>query len=153
MRSFPISHDAAEPIGLRIERDDEALGLVTDLGYVNKRIVDQISGVDTLILEANHDVQMLRMGPYPWNVKRRIFSDVGHLSNEDAGEALVDILNSEGENVYLAHLSRENNLIELAELTVKGILHDAGLNVGKEVHLHETYPDRPTPLRRVKRKE
>lgn len=153
IETFPVSHDAAEPIGLRIEQDEEALGLVTDLGYVSKRIVDQISGVDTLILETNHDVEMLRMGPYPWNVKRRIFSDVGHLSNEDAGEALVDILNSDGENVYLAHLSRENNLIELAELTVKSILQDAGINVGKEVHLHETYPDRPTPLRQVKRKE
>lgn len=149
IESFPISHDAAEPIGLRVEHGDSSLALVTDLGYVNQRLVNQIDGVDTLIFEANHDVEMLRMGPYPWNVKRRIFSDVGHLSNEDAGDALINILHSNGEDVYLAHLSRENNLIELAELTVQNILHEAELKVGKDVHLHKTHPDRPTPLRRV----
>jgi phosphoribosyl 1,2-cyclic phosphodiesterase len=116
---------------------------------VNQRIIDQVTGSDTLILESNHDVEMLRMGHYPWNVKRRILSDVGHLSNEDAGEALAEILRGVGENVYLAHLSRDNNVCELAHLTVKTMLEEAGFQVGRHLHLWPTHEDRPTPMREV----
>ncbi|MBO2531316.1 Phosphoribosyl 1,2-cyclic phosphodiesterase [Planifilum fulgidum] len=150
IETFEVSHDAAEPIGFRFQRGNESLALVTDLGYVSRRIIDRVSGVDALIFESNHDVNMLRMGSYPWNVKRRILSDVGHLSNEDAGEALAEILAGNGEQVSLAHLSQENNLMELAHMTVRQFLEEADLNVGRDVHLWETYPDRPTPLRSVK---
>jgi phosphoribosyl 1,2-cyclic phosphodiesterase len=117
---------------------------------VSGRIKDQVSGADTLIWESNHDVEMLRMGSYPWNIKRRILGDTGHLSNEDAGEALAEILKGMGENVYLAHLSRDNNLSELAHLTVKNILEEAGLKVGRDINLWPTFDDRPTPIREVK---
>lgn len=150
VETIPVSHDAAEPVGFHFRQGEETLAIITDLGYVNQRITDQVSGVDTLIWESNHDVEMLRMGSYPWNVKRRILSDVGHLSNEDAGEALAEILRGMGEHVYLAHLSRDNNLSELAHLTVKNILEETGLQVGRDVHLWPTYDDRPTPLREVK---
>lgn len=150
IETIPISHDAAEPMGFHFRQQEEQLAIVTDLGYVNQRIIDQVTGVDTLIWESNHDVEMLRMGAYPWNVKRRILSDVGHLSNQDAGEALTEILRGVGEHVFLAHLSRDNNLSELAHLTVKNILEDTGLQVGRDVHLWPTYDDRPTPLRKVK---
>ncbi|SFI69346.1 MBL fold metallo-hydrolase [Thermoflavimicrobium dichotomicum] len=150
IESFPVSHDAAEPVGYALHVDNETIAVVTDLGYVSQRIIEKVSGADTLIWESNHDVEMLRVGSYPWNVKRRILSDIGHLSNEDSGEALVDVLHGKGEHVYLAHLSKDNNLSELAHLTVKEILEDAGLEVGKDVHLWETYADRPTPLRYVK---
>lgn len=150
--SFPVSHDAAEPMGFCFHSKEGRLGLVTDTGYINSRIVDKVAGCDALIFEANHDVNMLRMGAYPWNVKRRILSDVGHLSNEDAGEALLDILRGNGENVFLAHLSQDNNLSELAHLTVEGVLREQGLDVGRDVHLLETHPDRPTPLMTVSTK-
>ncbi|GGE05836.1 metallo-hydrolase [Marinithermofilum abyssi] len=153
IESFPISHDAAEPVGFCLHHGRETLGLVTDTGYVNRRIVDKVAGADALIFEANHDVEMLRMGAYPWNVKRRILSDVGHLSNEDAAEALLDILQGVGENVYLAHLSQDNNLTELAHLTVKDILQENGLRVGKDIRLQQTHPDRATPLRPVSTKK
>ncbi|MBA4494080.1 MBL fold metallo-hydrolase [Paenactinomyces guangxiensis] len=153
VESIPVSHDAAEPMGFQFrQKTDETLAVITDLGYVNQRITDQVTGVDTLIWESNHDVDMLRMGSYPWNVKRRILSDMGHLSNQDAGEALTDIVRGMGENVYLAHLSRDNNLSELAHLTVKNILEDTGLQVGRDVYLWPTYDDRPTPLREVRMK-
>jgi phosphoribosyl 1,2-cyclic phosphodiesterase len=149
VESFPVSHDAAEPVGYQLRQGKETLSIVTDLGYVNQRIIDQVTGSDTLILESNHDVEMLRMGHYPWNVKRRILSDVGHLSNEDAGEALAEILRGVGENVYLAHLSRDNNVCELAHLTVKTMLKEAGFQVGRHLHLWPTHEDRPTPMREV----
>jgi phosphoribosyl 1,2-cyclic phosphodiesterase len=153
IESIPISHDAAEPMGFSFHQAEESMAIITDLGYVNQRIIDKVSGVDTLVWESNHDVEMLRFGSYPWNIKRRILSDTGHLSNEDAGEALAEILRGVGENVYLAHLSKDNNLSELAHLTVKNILEDADFIVGKDVYLWETYPDRPTPLREVKNKK
>jgi phosphoribosyl 1,2-cyclic phosphodiesterase len=149
VESFPVSHDAAEPVGYQLRQGKETLSIVTDLGYVNQRIIDQVTGSNTLILESNHDVEMLRMGHYPWNVKRRILSDVGHLSNEDAGEALAEILRGVGENVYLAHLSRDNNVCELAHLTVKTMLEEAGFQVGRHLHLWPTHEDRPTPMREV----
>jgi phosphoribosyl 1,2-cyclic phosphodiesterase len=95
---------------------------------------------------------MLRVGSYPWNVKRRILSDTGHLSNQDAGEALTEIVKGMGESVYLAHLSDDNNVVELAHLTVQNILEEAGLKTGRDVHLRPTYRDRATPLMNVKRK-
>jgi phosphoribosyl 1,2-cyclic phosphodiesterase len=152
IHTFPVSHDAAEPVGFRFEHDGHVLALVTDTGYVSQRIKDVVSGADVLIFESNHDVEMLRMGAYPWNVKRRILSDVGHLSNEDAGEALADILTGNGEDVYLAHLSRDNNLTELAHMTVKQMLEEAEFTIGHHVRLWETRHDQPTPLRPVLKK-
>lgn len=152
IESFAISHDAIEPMMFSFQQGDERLAVVTDLGYVNQRITDQVSGVDVLIWESNHDVDMLRVGPYPWNIKRRILSDVGHLSNQDSGEALTEILKGMGESVYLAHLSNDNNVVELAHLTVQNILQDTGLKVGRDVHLKPTYRDRPTPLVDVKKR-
>ncbi|WP_054951136.1 MBL fold metallo-hydrolase [Numidum massiliense] len=146
VESFGTSHDAAEPMGFCLHHKNAKLSLMTDLGYVSEKIVAKVRGSHTLICEANHDTNMLQMGRYPWNVKRRILSDVGHLSNEDAGDALLDILVSETRNVYLAHLSRDNNMIDLAHMTVANVLTDSGVEVGKEVRLHDTYHDRPTPL-------
>jgi len=146
VQSFGISHDAAEPMGFCFYDGKKKLSVATDLGYVSERIKETIAGADAYIFEANHDVEMLRMSQYPWSIKRRILSDVGHLSNEAAGEALSDFLRGEGERVFLAHLSKENNMMELARLTVKNILEEKGLKVGDDVHLRETYPHRPTKL-------
>lgn len=152
IESFAISHDAAEPMMYSFQQGKDRLAIVTDLGYVNQRIIDQVSGVDVLIWESNHDVDMLRIGPYPWNIKRRILSDLGHLSNQDSGEALTEIVKGMGESVHLAHLSNDNNVVELAHLTVQDILEDTGLKVGRDIHLQPTYRDRATPLRDVKKK-
>lgn len=144
--TFGTSHDAAEPMGFCFYHGEAKLSLMTDLGYVSDKIKAHVRGSDVIICEANHDIEMLRMGRYPWNLKRRILSDVGHLSNEDAGEALLDILDNRPQAVYLAHLSRDNNMIDLAQMTVSHILREAGVDVGNDVQLHETYHDRPTPL-------
>jgi phosphoribosyl 1,2-cyclic phosphodiesterase len=152
VESYGTSHDAAEPMGFCFYEDDMKVSLTTDLGYVSQRIKETVKDSDAYVFESNHDVEMLRMGSYPWNTKRRILSDVGHLSNEAAGEALCDILGGKGETIYLAHLSKENNMTELARLTVKNILQDHGLQEGEDIHLMDTSPVRPTEMKEIIRK-
>lgn len=146
IESFGISHDAAFPMGFNFFEGEKKLTLATDLGYVSQRIKEKIQGSQAYIFESNHDVEMLRMGHYPWNIKRRILSDVGHLSNEDAALALSDILQGTGEKVYLSHLSQDNNMTELARLTVKNILEENGFDTMEEVKLLDTSPSKPTPM-------
>lgn len=146
VESFAISHDAAEPVGYCFSLGDLKLSFATDLGYVSEKVLDKIIDSDVLILESNHDVEMLRVGSYPWNIKRRILSDVGHLSNEMAGEALTKIVQAgKIRRVYLAHLSRDCNLMDLARLTVESVVEENGYSlVERKVRLMDTYYDRPT---------
>ncbi|MBP3966860.1 MULTISPECIES: MBL fold metallo-hydrolase [Paenibacillus] len=151
--SYAISHDAAEPVGYVFEDDDVKLSLATDLGYVSDKVRRMIEDSDVLVLESNHDVNMLRMGRYPWNIKRRILSDIGHLSNEAAGEALCQLMTDRTKRVYLAHLSLDHNLMDLAKLTVNGILENNGFFFKRDEHpLRETFHDRPTAWDEVRRR-
>lgn len=153
VQSYPISHDAAEPVGYCFEENGEKLSLATDLGYVSEKVKRHIIDSDVLVLESNHDTEMLRMGRYPWNTKRRILSDVGHLSNVAAGEALLELMTDRTKRVYLAHLSLDHNMMDLAMLTVNSILEDNGIFFKKnENPLRATYHDKPTSWDEVKRK-
>lgn len=150
VESFGISHDAAEPVGYNFYDGREKLSVATDLGYMSDKVRDAISDANVMVLEANHDIDMLRMGKYPWNTKRRIMGDLGHLSNEAAGAALSELLNGITKRVYLAHLSRDHNLMELAKLTVRSTMEDRGcFYKDSEFKLCETYYDRPTPWDKV----
>lgn len=145
VESFEISHDAAEPVGYRFHSGDQILSLATDTGYVSEKMKTLLADSDVLILEANHDVAMLRAGSYPWNVKRRILGDNGHLSNDAAAEALCDMLVGRIRRVYMAHLSRQHNLLDLARMTVMNLLRERGHEVGSRgIELMDTYYDRPT---------
>jgi phosphoribosyl 1,2-cyclic phosphodiesterase len=146
VESFAISHDAAEPVGYCFSDGSLKISFATDLGYMSEKVKDKIIDSDVLVLESNHDVDMLRIGRYPWNIKRRILSDMGHLSNEAAGEALCDLVQSgKLRRVYLAHLSREHNVMDLAKLTVHNIVEEKGYSLhDRKVRLMETYYDRPT---------
>ena len=114
-----ISHDALEPVAYRIGQDAHSVGVVTDLGKYDDYIVDSFQGVEVLLLEANHDVNMLQVGRYPYYLKRRILGDKGHLSNELSGQLLCRLLHDKLKMVLLGHLSEENNLAELAYETVR----------------------------------
>ncbi|HEX6593343.1 MAG TPA: MBL fold metallo-hydrolase [Bacillota bacterium] len=142
VQSFGVSHDAAEPMFYTFHKDNKKVALVTDLGYVSERIKKTIEDADAYIFEANHDVQMLRMGRYPWNVKRRILGDSGHISNEDSGLALADVIGNQTKRIYLAHLSQDNNMKELARMSVQQILQERGITL----ELHDTDPNHSTPL-------
>ena len=116
---FTISHDAAQPVGYRIAYGDKKVGICTDLGVYNDYTVECLKGMDALLLEANHDVKMLQVGPYPYYLKQRILGDRGHLSNENSGKLLCRILHDKLQAIVLGHLSKENNLPELAYEAVR----------------------------------
>lgn len=116
---FSISHDALEPSGFRVEQDGKTIAVATDLGIYNEYTVENLKDVNALVLEANHDIHMLEVGPYPYPLKRRVMGDQGHLSNELSGRLLCDILHDELQCVMLGHLSKDNNYESLAYETVK----------------------------------
>ncbi len=145
VQTFGISHDAAEPVGFCFHHEQRKLSVVTDLGYVSERIKQTIRESDILVMESNHDVNLLRSGHYPWNIKRRILSDIGHLSNVDAAAAMYDVLSNRTRRLYLAHLSLQHNLQDLARMTVSQVLEEKGIEMARgEVELMHTYHDRPT---------
>ncbi len=115
---FRISHDAAQPVGYRFESGGKKAAIATDMGYYDEYIVEQLSGLDTLLLESNHDLRMLEVGRYPYYLKQRIASNRGHLSNETAGQLLCRILHDHMGRIFLGHLSQENNYERLAFETV-----------------------------------
>lgn len=127
-----ISHDAAEPVAYRFKSGNRKAAVVTDLGNYNEYTVECLRGMNAILLEANHDINMLQVGPYPYYLKQRILSDKGHLSNERAGSLLFDILHDELETVVLGHLSKENNIPELAYESVRVELTMKQMNSGKQ---------------------
>lgn len=146
IESFGVSHDAAEPMFYVFHQGEKKLVLITDTGYVSDRMKGIITNADTYVFESNHDVQMLRMGRYPWNTKRRILSDVGHVSNEDAAIAMSEVIGDRTKQIYLAHLSLDNNLKDLARMSVSQTLESRGIQVNEQVSLLDTDPKTPTKL-------
>jgi len=119
---FTIPHDAADPVGFVFQAEGVRLAFATDLGYVPPNVKAQLKGVDLLLLESNHDLEMLRDGPYPWQVKQRVLSRVGHLSNDATAEFLETSYDGQATYVILGHLSESNNLPELARVTAERAL-------------------------------
>ena len=119
---FTIPHDAADPVGFVFRAEGVRMGVATDLGYIPPNVKAQLAGVDLLLLESNHDLEMLRDGPYPWTVKQRVLSRVGHLSNDAAADFLENSYDGQAAYVILAHLSENNNLPELARVAAERAL-------------------------------
>jgi phosphoribosyl 1,2-cyclic phosphodiesterase len=119
---FTIPHDAIDPVGFVFKTEGVRMGFATDLGYIPPNVKAQLKSVDLLLLESNHDLEMLRDGPYPWSVKQRVLSRVGHLSNEAASAFLEDGYDGQATYVILAHLSESNNLPELARVAAERAL-------------------------------
>jgi len=116
--SFTVPHDAADPVGFCLRAQGIKIGLVTDLGYITESIRYQLRGTNALVLEANHDLDMLKVGPYPWSVKQRVMSRMGHLSNAMACEFLAQDLDSDTCALVMAHLSESNNHPEIVRMSV-----------------------------------
>jgi phosphoribosyl 1,2-cyclic phosphodiesterase len=119
---FPTTHDACDPVGYRIEGSEGCIGFATDLGVATRLNHDKLRGCRALVLEFNHDEQMLMEGPYPWHLKQRIRSRHGHLSNVQGTELLQELLHPELEGVFLSHLSEVNNDPALALASARGLL-------------------------------
>ncbi|HAE41451.1 MAG TPA: MBL fold metallo-hydrolase [Clostridiales bacterium] len=146
---FNISHDAVEPFGFNISNGVKKISLLTDTGCTNDYIRSRIAGFDLLLLESNHDEELLKVGSYPWVLKKRIMSEFGHLSNETAAFFLLVVLKKGGEHVFLGHLSKENNFPELAQKTVENILQKNNIKVGCDVMINMTFRDRSSRMQEI----
>ncbi|MDO4315012.1 MAG: MBL fold metallo-hydrolase [Oscillospiraceae bacterium] len=125
--AFPTSHDAPGSCGFRFDTEDGSVGVLTDTGYVTDEAAGILPGVNLAVLEANHDIETLRSGPYPCYLKQRILGSQGHLSNEDAARFAVTLAEAGASELILAHLSRENNTPAMARNAVETALSAAGL--------------------------
>ncbi len=137
VKPFRTSHDAAESVGFSFYSGGRQVSIVTDTGYISDTIFDSIRSADILVIEANHDVNVLQMCRYPYQTKRRIAGDLGHLSNEAAADCICRITTEypKDRQVLLAHLSNENNSPALAHITIKNILEENRLYVDRDLKL------------------
>jgi phosphoribosyl 1,2-cyclic phosphodiesterase len=125
--SFTIPHDAIDPVGFTFCADGVKVGIVTDLGYMTDSIRVHLRGVNVLLLEANHDLEMLKVGPYPWSVKQRVMGRMGHLSNQVACDFIRKDLDASVHTLILGHLSENNNHPEIVRSMATRALHGRAL--------------------------
>lgn len=143
--SFSIPHDALDPVGFIVHAARKKIAIATDMGQITEDVRKKLIGPDFMIIEANHDLDMLMNGSYPWSLKRRIRGEEGHLSNDDTAALLPAIIDSNHPRILLAHLSQDNNEPRVALLTVKNNLEEYGYKIGEDLDLGCALRDKPTP--------
>ncbi len=134
--TFTIPHDAADPVAFCFRSQGLKVGLVTDLGYIPESIKFHLRGADLVVLESNHDLDMLKVGPYPWSVKQRVMSRIGHLSNDATAQFIISDLDSSVRTLVLGHLSEQNNHPEIARLSARQALLHRGLETRLVIARH-----------------
>ncbi|MCM0647135.1 MBL fold metallo-hydrolase [Clostridium swellfunianum] len=143
--SFEIPHDSASAQGYAVYHGKKKVAVATDLGHYSEIVRKNIEDADVILIESNHDVEMLKFGPYPYPLKRRVLSDFGHLSNDACGNAISELINgSKRKRVILGHLSETNNYPELAYQTVVNILREKGIDLNKDIGLTVARRDMPS---------
>lgn len=144
---FSIPHDANEPVGYRIYLPGLSVAVATDMGYFSQTVKDAVAGAELVLLESNHDPELLKQNPhYPASLKSRILGRKGHLSNESGASAAVELAKSGAKHLLLGHLSRENNTPEMAYSATRRALIKAGAELGGDVSLHVAARDRVSYL-------
>lgn len=143
IRSFPLPHDSAAHVGYIISDGSDAVGVATDIGHITDEAIAALEGCRMAVIEANHDVEMLKRGTYPYYLKQRILSPVGHLSNENSGRLCTRLAESGTQRIMLAHLSRENNTPDAARAAITGALDAAGFG---STEIKVASPDSPITL-------
>ena len=144
--AFPTPHDALEPCGFAFSNGCARFAIATDIGYAREGWMKYIFGADAVLLEANYDPDMLTAGSYPFELKKRILSRKGHLSNDDAGAVAAKLVQSGAKQIILGHLSKENNFPELALRTVELILRQNGIDPESDLDLRVALRDETTGL-------
>ena len=147
---FEVPHDSTDNVGYMIEAEGVTFCIMTDAGWVTDEMKSYIARANYLVIEANHDVEMVQNGAYPQFLKERILSQTGHLNNHECGVALAENMTAELRHVWLCHLSEENNHPELARKTVEAVLRSYGIIVGKDIQmevLKRTTPTGPYELK------
>lgn len=143
---FDIFHDAIHPVGYNIFYKDKKISIITDTGCINEMIINKIMDSDLLLIESNHDEDMVLIGPYPWSLKKRVLGEFGHMSNDAAGDLISKVVKKGTEIVLLGHLSKENNFPQLAYKTVENILRENSIDVNPGICLEMTYRDRSSKV-------
>ncbi len=146
IESFGVSHDAADPQFYKFHHNNKDFVILTDTGYISDTVEKKIENADGYLFECNHDVDMLRNGSYAWSLKQRILSEKGHLSNEDGARGLMDVIGENTKQVYLGHLSPENNTKYTAHETVATFLKNHDMAVDHDFYLNDTDPIIPDDL-------
>ena len=156
VNSFGVSHDAINPQFYTFECDGKRVSILTDTGYVSDKMIDYVKDSHTIVYESNHEENVLLSGPYPWTTKQRILSDMGHLSNTDSANYLTKIVGDNTKNVFLAHLSEQNNTKELARMAADMTLKhkdidcvleaDKTIDCNNKIVIMDTDPAIPTRI-------
>lgn len=146
VQSFPTPHDAAESVGYTFSVGGKRFSVATDLGCVRDSWMNYVRGSDAVLLEANYDPDMLKAGPYPYDLKKRILSRRGHLSNDDSGAAAVELISAGARQIVLGHMSKENNFPELAWRSCLAILQAAGIDPEADASLRVARRDETTGM-------
>lgn len=143
---FTIPHDGVDTFAFTVQSQNVKCGIVTDLGYITQLVAERLRGCDFVMIEANHDRDMLKVGPYPWPLKQRIASNTGHLSNDEMGRWLKEDFDGHATHIVLAHLSRRCNHPELARLTAVQALEAraAGVCPDAERRIYVAHPESPS---------
>jgi phosphoribosyl 1,2-cyclic phosphodiesterase len=139
---FTVAHDAVDPLAFGIEKNGVKIAVVLDLGEISHLVVERLKGCDAIVLESNHDRNMLEVGPYPWALKQRVWSRLGHLSNEQVARYLAQGFDGRARNLVLAHLSEKNNLPELALLSARRALEERSGLIAAQTKLEIGFADR-----------
>jgi phosphoribosyl 1,2-cyclic phosphodiesterase len=150
IRPFSISHDASDAVGYNFYAGNDKMSIATDIGYITDNIRRHLYKSKLVVLESNYDKNMLMMGSYPYSLKQRVMSDEGHLSNDDAANFCVELVNEGTQRILLAHLSKENNFPELAYETAKGTLKQNEIIVGQDVKLDVLLREEISDIYKVK---
>lgn len=146
VNTIPVSHDSTQCVSYQIEAHGVHFMIATDVGCVDEAMENAVSKAEHLVIEANHDEQLLLNGPYPSYLKSRILSDIGHMSNHTCGRLLQEHASHCLKNIWLCHLSQENNDPDVAYATVREYLTEAGFQVGKDVNLRVLERQTPSPI-------
>ncbi|WP_069998148.1 MBL fold metallo-hydrolase [Cellulosilyticum sp. I15G10I2] len=146
---YGIYHDAVDPVGYAFLYDNKKITIATDIGIVDERIKDHLKGSHGILLEFNHDINMLEAGTYPFYLKKRILSNVGHLNNEAAAEVLTDIYHKDMKWAILGHLSKDNNVPDLAFLTAKMALEEKNIVIDKDIKISVAKRDNVSEIHTV----
>lgn len=140
--SFHTPHDAAESVGFNFSYRHKKVTIATDIGHINKTLLASLEGSDMILLESNHDIEMLKVGRYPWPLKQRILGDFGHLCNDIAAKVVAYLALKGTRKFLLGHLSKENNFPELALETVNSALREKSIVAGRDVYVSVASRDR-----------
>ena len=146
IKPFSIPHDAVEPVGFNFFACEKKVTVATDIGHVTTGLINALDESDFVLLEANHDREMVKVSSYPWNLKQRILGDDGHLSNEMAGKVVAHLAEKGTKMFMLGHLSKENNFPELAFQTVSNELAKKKIKAGTDVFLEVALRDRASSM-------